>query len=368
MKETSILIKPASSTCNAVCTYCFYDDVSDCRTVKSHGLIAQETWQKLVDDAYTSPEGYDKITFLFQGGEPLLAGYKFFSEFINYTQNHKGAIDVHYAVQTNGTRLSDRICKLLKDNNFLVGISIDGFQENHDRFRMLHGKGSFESVMDGLALLRKYDIPYNVLTVLTKQLAKSPERLYQFYKEQQFEFVQIIPCMPSFSNTVYEDPFACTPESFDSFYRDFFELWMADFAKGDYMSEGLIDDAIRVLSGVQPIRCGMMGQCQSQCIVESNGSIYPCDFYVLDDYEAGNINKTKLNDILAHPVMESFKYDHQDYPKSCLSCPFVDICRGNCKRLRANFAGDDLCGYQNLLSQIQPKIPQIHAILNSLGS
>lgn len=366
MRETSILIKPASSSCNCVCTYCFYDDVSDCRTVKSHGLISQSVWKGLVDKAFNSKAQYEKVTFLFQGGEPLLAGLRFFKAFVEYCELNKRSIEVHYAVQTNGTRLTDNLCVFFKKYNFLVGISIDGFKENHDKLRMLHGSGSFDSVMEGLKLLKKYEIPYNVLTVLSKNLTKYPDKLYDFYKEQGFPYVQIIPCMPSFGNSVEEDLFACTPKRFGEFYLQFFNRWFTDFMKGDYMSEGLIDDVIKLLMGIYPNRCGMLGQCNAQCVVESNGSIYPCDFYVLDEYEAGNIAKDSFDTILSNPIMEEFKTHHQDFPNSCLSCNYRGICNGNCKRLRSTFANDQQCGYAQLIQAIYEKLPNIQVQLQAM--
>ena len=355
MKETSILIKPVSSTCNNVCTYCFYDDVSNCRTVKSHGLIQDTTWKKLIDDAC---ENYDKITFLFQGGEPLLAGYRFFEAFIDYTKNYNKTI--MFAIQTNGTRLTPKLCRLFKAHNFLVGISIDGFKENHNRFRFLHGAGSFDAVMDGLNLLREFDIPFNVLTVLTSQLATKPDELYDFYKEEGFDFVQIIPCLSNFD---HDDPFACNPERFSAFYARFFERWFNDFQIGEYMSEGLIDDVVKLLSGIQPSRCGMLGQCQAQCIVESNGSVYPCDFYVLDEYVAGNVNTHQLNEIMNNHTMDNFLQKTTPLPTPCLTCPFKSVCNGNCKRMRSTFVNDSMCGYRDLLEIVEDHLPQIHDVL-----
>lgn len=365
MRETSILIKPASAECNCVCTYCFYDDVSNCRVVKSHGLIKEETWKKLVDDAFSSKHQFERVNFMFQGGEPLLAGHRFFSAFIDYTQENRGAIEVSYAVQTNGTRITDRLCKLFKEYDFLVGISIDGFKENHNMMRFLHDVGSFDAVMAGLELLKKHNIEYNVLTVLTKQLAKQPEKLYNFYKEQGFKFVQLIPCLPNFGIGAEEDLYACTPELYGSFYTKFYELWLNDFKHGHYLSESLIDNVITMFMGGYPDRCGMLGFCQSQCVVEANGSVYPCDFYVLDEFESGNINTMKLDDILEQDVMETFKDHDQVLPEKCKTCPFQKICNGNCKRMRPTFINEDTCGYQLLLQDMIATYPEVVSVINS---
>lgn len=348
MATTTILIKPASSSCNMVCTYCFYDDVSNCRSVKSHGTIKEETWKKLVDDAFEL-ENIDTINFAFQGGEPLMAGYGFFEQFIQYTLDHKGKYNVEYSLQTNGTMLNDRYCELFKKYNFLIGISIDGFKENHDKHRTFRGVGAFDDVYRGFKLLKKYQIPFNVLTVLTKNLSKYPQELYDFYVKEEIYHIQIIPCMPSFSNTVEEDLFACTPKHFESFYKGLYQAWKKELNQGIYRSILLFNDLVTVFTGHYPQQCGFLGNCNAQCVVESNGSIYPCDFYVLDEWESGNVKEQALGQIIGNQVMQDFvNFQPERNEKPCQTCPFRKICNGGCKRLRENFLSDEMCGLKTI--------------------
>ena len=352
MVTTTILIKPASSSCNMVCSYCFYDDVSNCRSVKTHGLIQKDVWIKLVDDAFKLP-GIESINFAFQGGEPLLSGIRFFKEFIDYTQLNKGDKNVQYSVQTNGTLITDEFCELFKKHDFLVGISIDGFEENHNRHRMLRGVGAFENVYRGFQLLKKHNVEFNVLTVLTKQLAKDPKRLYEFYQKEEIDYIQLVPCMPSFENSVEEDLFACTPESFSSFYKVFYEEWLKELKDGKYRSVGLFNDIVSVFSGQYPQQCGFLGFCRSQCVVESNGSIYPCDFYVLDEYEAGNVKNMQLKDIVRNDVMIDFEKEQPELTQApCKTCPFINICNGGCKRLRETHLSDSFCGLKEVFKEV----------------
>lgn len=363
MKETSILIKPASASCNCVCTYCFYDDVSNCREVKTHGVIQSPTWRKLVDDVFNSNEHYERVNFLFQGGEPLMAGLKFFKQFVAYVKKRQKACEVSYSVQTNGTLLSPSFCEFFKNECFFVGISIDGFRENHNRNRFLHDHGSYDQVMNGLNLLKSYQLEFNVLTVLTKQLAKEPERLYNFYVQENLKHVQIIPCLANFGKDPQDDLYACTPELFGSFYQRFYELWLNDFKNGEAISENFIENVLTILLGGQPTRCGMLGQCESQCIVEANGSLYPCDFYVMDEYELGNINQQPLDKILENPITNTFKVVDQTTFNHCKQCRFEKICHGNCKRMRSSFLNETYCGYQALLETIVARIQELYAYL-----
>lgn len=363
MSKTTILIKPVSSSCNMICSYCFYDDVSNCRAVKNHGIMKEAVWKKLIDDAFEL-EGIDTINFAFQGGEPLMAGLRFFELFVDYAQKHKPSYNIEYSIQTNGTLLSDQYCQFFKTHHFLVGISIDGFKENHDLHRTFRGVGAFDDVYRGLNLLKTYDIPFNVLTVLTKNLAKYPEALYQFYQQENISFIQIVPCLASFNNTVEEDLFACTPQAFESFYLAFYKAWKEELDLGVYRSVLLFNDIVSVYTGRYPQQCGFLGKCMAQTVIESNGSVYPCDFYVLDAFDAGTVTNSSLKEITQSEVMVDFlTYDNVESSAICQKCPFQNICNGGCKRLRNSYLGNDFCALQSIYQKVYQ---DYHSILNAL--
>lgn len=257
MKSMTILIKPASSLCNASCEYCFYEDVSKQRAKKSLGLMQLNTAKQIVDRAVQS--SFNHVTFAFQGGEPLLAGISFFREFVSYAENNKNSKHFDYALQTNGLLLEDEFCIFLKQNQFIVGISLDGFEENHDKYRKLRNENTFTLLMDKISLLRKYDIDFNVLSVLTKNLARNPEQLFVFYKENDFNFIQLIPCLAGFNKYPEDDLISLTPDLFASFYSKFFEMWLKNLKDGSYISENLIDNIINVALRQNTNRCGMFG-------------------------------------------------------------------------------------------------------------
>ena len=174
MSMISFLIKPASSLCNLRCKYCFYADVSQNREMASMGIMQEEVMHALIDKALQVP--VDTIQFSFQGGEPTCAGIAFFEAFIAYV-NKKNVMkkNIQYSMQTNGTLLDEKWIRLLKDNDFLVGVSVDGFRKNHDWFRKdTQGKGTHKMILYTLRLLKNAGIAYNILTVLTKQLSKKP--------------------------------------------------------------------------------------------------------------------------------------------------------------------------------------------------
>lgn len=349
MKYYSYLIKPASSLCNLRCRYCFYHDVSDHRMMKSFGVMSETTMNALIQKALDviSPS---TITFAFQGGEPTVAGLNYFRSFVQCVNKHrKDGQVILYAIQTNGYTLDMEWVTFLKEHKFLVGISIDGYQENHNYFRINSGnQATFERVYQSYRLLKSNEVDVNILTVLSKQLARKPKELYEFYQLIDAKYIQLIPCLPPLG--VVEDEFSLTPELFASFYKEFYSYWEKDYRQGQYLSVTLFDNIIPMFKGIAPSQCGMLGFCSPQYVVESDGSVYPCDFYVLDEYKCGNIVANSLEEIRKSSLMSQFLHESKRVSPLCSNCKFKSICHGNCKRMNiVYFNNDTYCGYQDFL-------------------
>lgn len=356
MSMISFLIKPASSLCNLRCKYCFYADVSQNREMASMGIMQEEVMHALIDQALQVP--VDTIQFSFQGGEPTCAGIAFFEAFIAYV-NKKNVMkkNIQYSMQTNGTLLDEKWIQLLKENDFLVGVSIDGFVKNHDWFRKdAQGKGTHKKILYTLRLLKNAGIAYNILTVLTKQLSKKPEELYRFYTELGYPYVQIIPCLPSLKGNEPSDVFALEPKDFALFYQRFFDLWYTDFMQGNYMSVLLFDNLMQMYCGKLPQQCGMMGRCSMQMVLEANGDVYPCDFFVLDEYRCGNICTDAIEDMIQGETAKKFLHEEKKMCSLCKTCRFVHMCHGNCKRMNVCYFNDTYCGYKAFLEYIEERM------------
>ena len=217
MNAISFLIKPASSLCNMDCRYCFYKDVVDHREIPSYSIMQEDTMLALIKQALSS---YQDITFAFQGGEPTLAGLSFYRTFIAHVNQYKTNQSIHYAIQTNGLSINDEWCAFFKENHFLVGISLDGYKDNHDFLRLdAEGNPTYTKVIQAMNLLKKYGVELNVLIVLTSYLAKHPQKLFQWILKYQLHYVQFIPCLPPLQGTTR---YALTPKLFASFYKTFF--------------------------------------------------------------------------------------------------------------------------------------------------
>lgn len=357
MKPISFLIKPASSGCDLRCKYCFYADVSEHREVKTNGIMNEDTMHTLIEEALK--DEFSEITFAFQGGEPTLAGIDYFKAFVSYVQQQKKTHqNIHYALQTNAYTIDEAWCSFFHEHDFLIGVSLDGYKENHNYFRLaMKQTTTYQRVMQSIHLLRKHEVQFNVLTVLSAQLAKHPQKLYRFYKEQKFDYVQLIPCLSGLDEP--QNEFSLHPHLFASFYKTFYDLWLKDFQKNDYMSVTLFDNIIPMYRGVAPQQCGMLGHCALQYVVESDGSIYPCDFFVLDSYCAGNIKKNSIEEMEKSQPMINFLTEKKRTTPLCESCTFHKICFGNCKRLNTTYFNDTYCGYQDFLTHAYPSMIEI---------
>ena len=208
-------------------------------------------------------------------------------------------------------------------------------------------------------LFDHFEIDYNVLCVLTNPLAKEAKKVFRFLKEQKIDFVQFIPCLDDL-DAKERNSYALTPKRFAGFYHQLLQLWLQELAEGHYISIKLFDDLLNLLIKRQVTACGILGNCQVQYVIEADGSVYPCDFYVLDEYRMGYIQEQTLRQLFEQDIAKTFVCQRPEMPKKCLSCPFQKMCRGGCKRMKdAIYVDGDYCGYQQLLQEFVPQIDRI---------
>lgn len=329
MPAASILIKPSSSNCNIDCKYCFYKCLSSNREKYSMGFMTEETLETLVKNAIDYADGY--LTFAFQGGEPTLRGLEFFEEAVRLQKkyNAKG-LTIENTIQTNGILIDDKWGKFLHDNNFLVGLSLDGTKKINDEARCdVMGNGTFERIMNAAGVFRKWSVDFNILTVVTESLAHSASAVYRFYKRNGFNYIQLIPCM----NESGHNPYAVTAESYGSFLCEFFDLWYEDFRNGDIMDVRMFSNLAQMTVGYPPEECGMNGFCSCYFVVEGDGSVYPCDFYCTDKYRLGDVHQG-FKSLLDKDVVRNFISDSKISAAECGDCKYRSLCRGGCRRHR----------------------------------
>ncbi|HIS69793.1 MAG TPA: SPASM domain-containing protein [Candidatus Gallacutalibacter stercoravium] len=351
MKYFSILIKPASSLCNMRCKYCFYADVADNRQVPSYGVMQEETAKALIDRVFDYLQPPATVSFAFQGGEPTLAGLEFFRRFTEYAaQRANGRYELQYSIQTNGLLIDEDWCSLFSQYRFLVGISLDAEPSIHDFCRVdAQGKGTWNRVRQAIRLLDHAGVPYNVLSVITKQMAQHPQKVFAAYRKNNIGFVQLIPCLQPLEGGT-PGPYDLTPRLYAAFLKQFFVLWYNSLRAGYYISVRQFDNLVRMLQGHPPEQCGMMGRCTPQFVVEADGGVYPCDFYVLDQYRCGNILTQDVESIARSGAMADFVQQTPPPGPLCAACRVKGLCGGGCKRYRAFYNQEaGYCPYQDFL-------------------
>ena len=363
MKHLSVLIKPSSSLCNMRCKYCFYHNVSDLRDVKSYGFMSDGTMKKIIDQVFLDLDDDDVMTFAFQGGEPTLIGLEFFKNFIAYVKKQPKKVRVFYSLQTNGTTVDESWCEFFVENQFLVGLSIDVTKSNHDENRYdAKGRGTYGQVMKAKKMFDAYGVDYNVLCVLTNPLARRPQMVFDWLLKEKIDFVQFIPCLEELEKAE-KSVFPLTQARFAHFYNGLFKLWYKSFASGHYISIKLFDDVISLLATGRVGACGLLGDCNPQYVVEADGSTYPCDFYVLDDYVMGNLTEETMFSMRKSEKLQAFLASNDEpLPTGCQKCPFKQMCFGGCKRMGQTVywnESEQMCGYQAFLAENIHLIEQI---------
>ena len=365
MKQLSVMLKPASSLCNMRCRYCFYADVSSQRAVASYGLMQPETARAILANLFADLEPGDRLTLAFQGGEPTLAGLGFFEDLVEEVQKYREKkVQVHYALQTNGLLLDDAWCAFLRRHDFLVGLSMDGPAACHNANRVdAGGKGTFRQVLAAKQRMDRHGVAYNVLMTLTGQLARHPQQVWNLMEEQDLRFVQFTPCMGPLDGP--ESPYALSPARYASFYTALFQRWYDSYCRGVYRSVKLFDDLVNLLAFGQCNACGLVGRCQPQLVVEADGSVYPCDFYVLDRYRTGTLTTDTLRTVYESPVALQFLQRPADPLTLCGQCPYRTICSGGCQRMRPMVCykpGDTACGHRAFLDSCMGQLQELAAL------
>ena len=354
MNYYATMIKPASGTCMLRCKYCFYEEESSRRKVKNRGVMTKRVMTGMIDQILNYFKTETVITFAFQGGEPTCAGLDWFETFIDYVnRNKKTYHTIKYAIQTNGILLDDLWAEFLKRNHFLVGISIDGPKWIHDPYRIdAVGGGTYDRVMESVNLLRKYNVPFNVMSVLSSELSKHPAEYWQWLRENRFDYVQLTPCLPSSGN----DPYALHPEEFFSFYDGLFPLWDKSREAGEHYSISLFDNVIPMFAGIPPVQCGFLGKCFPQFVIEADGSCYPCDFYCVDQYVMGNAAEKSPGELLRSRALRSFAREPRRKCRECDDCRFEGMCHRQCKRMNVCYFDRNYCGYRSFLEKYEGKM------------
>lgn len=352
MPDLSIMVKPVSGECNMRCEYCFYRDVASRRGTYGFGRMDARTARILVSKALDFADGH-KVYFVFQGGEPTLAGLGFFKNFVSVAKelNFRNS-EIFFSLQTNGTLIDEEWCAFLKENDFLVGLSLDGNAEGNRYRTNAAGESTFHKAVRAADLMQEYGVQFNVLCVVTGYVADHIEQQHDFFVSKGYKYIQYIPCLRPQGDTS-DDPMYLTVDQYARFLVTAFNRYVRDFIKGNYVSVRGFDNWVRMATGEMPEQCGYLGHCSRQFVVEANGNVYPCDFYCTDEYRLGNINLMTFETMAKSRRAEGFFRESLSIPEKCKHCNYYGLCRaGGCRRQRES--GDYCEAYKIFFSSCMP--------------
>ena len=329
----SILVKPVGPKCNLDCDYCFYLDKNE--LYPNASVMNYETLDNLIKQTIEQTGREFNITW--QGGEPTLAGLDFFKKVIELQIYHgKGKTKaIGNGLQTNGLLIENKWCDFLKEYNFMVGLSLDGPEFIHDNHRVFpNGKGSWKNVAEKGNQLRQAGVETNILCSVTKKASRYPDEIYNYFKENRWQWLQFTPiCETDKNGNITE--FSVLPYDLGNFYCRIFDLWFEDFTiKGNAPSIRFIENTFHTHMGMAAAECTNQKNCGNYVVVEYNGDVYSCDFFVGQNQYLGNINKSRLTDMLNNQSQNIFGSNKENLPDKCLQCLWIKFCYGGCPKYR----------------------------------
>jgi len=374
----NIMLKPAGSLCNMGCAYCYYLDKSRIYGGREPRMTLPVLEQ--VIRACVEANAVSEVHFVWHGGEPLVMGLDFFRKAVEYQWRYAGGKRIRNSVQTNGTLLTDEWARFFRENDFLVGISLDGPRDIHDRFRLDQGgRPSFDQVMAGLERLKEHGVEFNTLTTVSRAGEGRGKEVYKFLKSVGSYYMQFLPVVEYVrmqgekSRPVIVEPkapgavhasWSVTAGEFGKFMCDIFDEWVKQDIGKYYVQ--LFDAALSAWCGQRDGVCIFGRSCYGNAVIEHNGDLYVCDHFVYPSYKVGNILETPVRELMEKPMVKQFAYRKwTSLPQRCIRCPYLLACNGECPQHRDPETGVNvLCeGYRAFFTHVAPAMSKMRSAL-----
>lgn len=374
-----VMLKPVGAACNLACNYCYYLEKSNLYKHQPKRQMSEELLERFVKD-YIEAQTMNEVVFTWHGGEPTLRPLSFYQKAVELQKKYAGGRIIHNSLQTNGTLLTDEWCRFLKANNWLVGISIDGPEAFHDRYRRdSQGRPSWQKVMEGIRLLQHYGVEWNAMAVVNRYNADHPQAFYRFFKSIGCQYIQFAPIVER--NMRHADgrhlvsigdatdapvtDFSVTPEQWGSFLCGLFDEWVKQDIGRIFVQ--IFDSMLANWVGVAPGSCIYAKECGHAGVMEFNGDVYSCDHFVFPQYKLGNINEHTLIEMLYGEKQRRFsQLKYNKLPRQCKECRWAFACHGECPKNRfvndryGNPGLNYLCaGYRRFFEHIAPTMDEM---------
>lgn len=373
-KPLYVMLKPASAHCNLACKYCYYLEKNKLYPTAQRHLMSDEMLEQFTRE-YIEAQTMSQVLFTWHGGEPLLRSIDFYRKALSLQQKYAGGRRIDNVIQTNGTLLTDEWCEFFAQNHWLVGISIDGPQPDHDHYRLTAaGKPSWKKVMQGIKLLKKHGVEWNAMAVVNAYNVNHPLEFYRFFKENGCQFLQFTPIVERLTrhedgrtlasladkNEIPLSEASVTPEQWGYFLCAIFDEWVRKDVGKIFVE--IFDCTLANWMGVSPGICAYSKECGHAGVMEHNGDVYSCDHFVFPEYKLGNIRDHSLIDMLYGEQQQEFsRLKHSSLPRQCKECDMEFACHGECpkNRFMKDKYGDSglnyLCpGYYHYYQHVAP--------------
>lgn len=368
-----VMLKPAGARCNLRCRYCYYLEKDRLYAGNDAHFMSERLLEKFIADymqAQTTPE----VLFTWHGGEALLRPIAFYERALQLQRRYARGRQVVNSIQTNGTLLTPEWCEFLRENGFLVGISIDGPRNVHDAYRRTSADGpSFDRVMQGLQLLKEHHVEWNALAVVNNLNVEKPREFYRFFKDIGCQYLQFAPIVerivsrddgltlaPGMQEGGRLTSHSITPSQWGRFLCELFDEWVVADVGSIFVQ--IFDATLANWVGVTPGICSLSAHCGHAAVMEHNGDVYSCDHFVFPEYRLGNLNEKTITEMVYSPQQQRFaQMKTAMLPRQCRECPFLFACHGECPKNRfmrdkyGNAGLNYLCeGYRQFFSHVTP--------------
>ncbi|MFV0447610.1 MAG: anaerobic sulfatase maturase [Vibrio sp.] len=344
-------VKVVGSKCNYDCKYCFYLEKD--RVLNSRKVMSLEVLESYIKN-YISNQPSPIVEFAWHGGEPTLAGLDFFKQAVALQKRYAQGKIIKNTLQTNGSKIDKQWCQFFKENNFLVGLSLDGPEWLQATYRTKHGASVFSENLQALKLLQKMNVEYNVLACVTQEYCQHAENIYSFFRKHKVKYLQFSPVVESlpskrerargqhfagniiFSTSQTDEEYQPTAWSvkgadYGHFLVDIFQLWIKQDVGKVFISN--FEQALTQYIGNESPNCIHAKECGSSYAVESNGDVYFCDHVAYPESNLGNVMTQSLQEISQTTSQFDFN-KHSRLSKRCKQCRFLKLCNGGCPKHR----------------------------------
>mgnify|MGYP006280898855 CR=1 FL=1 len=361
----NIMVFPNGPVCNVDCDYCYYLDKKDKLYPDTNNFQMSEELLEEYIKQYIDAQPGPRVTFGWQGGEPTLRGLDFFKKAIELIEKYLPENwEYDNSLQTNGLLIDDEWAQFLSDNNFLVGVSIDGTARLHDTYRKdKKGQPTHARVMEGMKTLQKHKVDYNILCVVNDVNAQHPVEAYNFFKKQGAEHVQFIPIVEQLGEGKVSSR-SVSPRDYGKFLIGVFDEWVVNDLGNIFVQ--IFEQCVSAWAGQGTSLCVFNETCGLAAVMEHNGDVYACDHFVFPEYKLGNIKRDHLSNLVYSEKQRQFgNSKRDDLSQKCRNCDYLFICHGGCIKNRTveTDAGDKinyLCdGYYQFFSYIDPYMQEI---------